>query len=157
MNYIWGAVALVLFGLGFHFGGLSGEAKLSAYKSKANAAIAQAARQETAASEHARAVEKASQERVERLAQAYDKGLDDAEDSARRTVAKHIAGESRMRQHWQACIATDRLSNSAQSAARADEARKLQAESLGRIDRILSEADARDEAWRAYGKEVSGE
>lgn len=155
MNYIWGAVALALLALGYHFGGLEAEKDLLAYKAKAEAAIAQAARQETAASEHARATEKAAQERVERLVQAYDKGVDDAEDSAKRTVAKHVAGESRMRQHWQACIATNRLSNSAEAAARADEARKLQAESLGRIDRILGEADARDEAWRAYGREVS--
>lgn len=40
MNYVWGAVALVLFGLGFHFGGLSADAKLSRYKATANAAIA---------------------------------------------------------------------------------------------------------------------
>lgn len=155
MNYIWGAVALVLLSIGWFARDVVADRDEARVRATAEAAIAQAARQETAASEHARAVEKAAQGRVERLAQAYDKGLDDAEDSAKRTIAKHVAGESRMRQHWQACIATDRLSNSAESAARADEARKLQAESLGRIDRILSEADAKDEAWRAYGREVS--
>lgn len=155
MNYIWGAVALVLFGLGWFARDVVADRDEALMRAAGAALAAEADRQIAAQSELARAQEKASQERVERLAQAYDKGLDDAEDSARRTVAKHIAGESRLRQYWQACIATDRLSSSAQSSARADEARKLQAESLGRIDRILSEADARDEAWRAYGKEVS--
>lgn len=155
MNYIWGAVALVLFGLGFHFGGLSAEARLSAYKSKANAAIAQAARQEAAASEHAREVEKAAQERVERLAQAYEVDKQNAQESANRTIADLRSGAIRLRAQWQGCIATDKLSSGAEASRLADEYRQLREKDTKDLIGIGREADDKERAHQRYAESVS--
>lgn len=155
MNYIWGAVALVLFGLGFHFGGLSSEAKLSAYKSKANAAIAQAARQEAAASEHARAVEKASQERVERLAKAYQEDKRRAEASAASLINDLRAGSVQLHNRWQSCQATNRVSQDSIAASRADAAAADREASAARALAAARAADDQIRALQSYAREVS--
>ncbi|TWI04813.1 hypothetical protein IP90_00951 [Luteimonas cucumeris] len=139
----------LIFGLGFNFGSLRGDAKVSDYKAQAERAIAQAARQEAAASEHAREVEKAAQERVERLARAYEVDRKNAQEAADRTIADLRSGSIRLRKLWEADKATDRLSDTATATRHADEVTRLRQEAVGRIHGIGAEADAQVKGLQA--------
>lgn len=160
MSYVNLTIAAALLavgaGAGWHFGGLESEADLAKYKATANAAIAQAARQETAASEHARAVEKASQGRVERLAQTYQEDLAREKESNGRLVSDLRTGNVKLHSRWQACVATDRLSEAARTAGSPDDAAR---DREGSASRVIGAADrdaAKIRALQEYAREVSG-
>lgn len=156
MSYVWGAVALALLALGYHFGGLEAEGDYNELVAAVAAQEAARANATVQASEDARSREKASQERVERLAAAYEKDKQNAQDSSNRTIDDLRRGNLKLRQHWQAGIATDRLADSAEAARYADELAQLRAEGARDLVRVGEDADAQVRALQAYAREVSG-
>lgn len=90
----------------------------------------------------ARQVEQRRVEDLAALDAKYQRELDDAKGKAESVAADLRAGNLRLRQHWQASIATCELSGSAAAALHADEVAQLRAESAARIVRLGAEADA---------------
>lgn len=90
----------------------------------------------------ARQVEQRRAEDLAALDAKYQRELDDAKGKAESVAADLRAGNLRLRQHWQASIATCELSGSAAAALHADEVAQLRAESAARIVRLGAEADA---------------
>lgn len=152
---LWLLAAALVFGLGFHFGGLKAEATLSAYKATAEKAIAAAAKAETAASERAREAEKAGQERADRLAEAYERDKTNAQESADKLASDLRAGNVRLHNRWQACIATDRLSEAARAASQSDDAARDREASAGRVVAAARAADDQIKRLQEFVREVT--
>lgn len=147
-------VALI-FGLGFHFGGLEAARDLSDYKAKAEKALADSAKAEAAASEHARAVERASQEKADRLAAAYEEAKRNEKASTDRLIGDLRRGTVQLHSRWQACIATDKLSEATRAPGESDDAARGQQDSAGRIIGATDRDKAKIEALQEYAREVS--
>ena len=121
---------------------------------RAEKIIAEFAKSEAAAHERARKIEQDMRAEIAALDERHERGLQDAENDARRLGDAYRAGDVRLRKHWAGCE-TDRLSGSAEAARLIDEARQLQAESLERIAGIAGEADAKERGLQEYAKKVS--
>ena len=93
------------------------------------------------ASEAARKHEQADAQANARIAEAYEKGKQDAEAAGKRVADNLIAGNLKLRKRWQGCEATDRVSDAATRAAESDAEAADRAESAGRIVRAAREAD----------------
>lgn len=117
--------------------------------------VAQHATELADAQAKAREAEQAKAREVARIAAEYEAQIDEIRTNAGRLTADLRAGNVRLRDHWQGCIATSRVSGDATAARLADEARQLQAESLERIAQITGEADAKERALQEYAREVS--
>lgn len=109
---------------------------------RAEKVIGEFARAEAEAQEKARAAERQMAEAVAEAANEYERGMADARAKADRVVADLRAGNLRLRQHWQASVATCELSGSAAAALHAEQQAQLRAESAARIVRLGAEADA---------------
>jgi hypothetical protein len=92
------------------------------------------------ASEAARKHEQQDAANSARIAEAYEKGKQDAETASRAVVAGLRAGTVRLRKQWQGCEA-DRVSATGSGSAEPDAAAADRAESAGRIVRAAREAD----------------
>lgn len=102
-----------------------------------------AAYQVAEAEAKARKVEQERAAAVAEAADAYEKGRADAQAKADRVVADLRAGTVRLRQHWQAAVATCDVSRDSAAALAAEREAELRAESAARIVRIGAEADAK--------------
>lgn len=109
---------------------------------RAEKVIGEFAKAEAEAQEKARAVEQRRAEDLAALDAKYQRELDDAKGKAESVAADLRAGNLRLRQHWQASIATCELSADSAAALHADEVAQLRAESAARIVRLGAEADA---------------
>lgn len=75
---------------------------------------------------------------------AYERGRDDAEKEAMRTVADLRSGNLRLQQRWAGCE-TQRLSEASATASQSDAASWDRSESAGRIVRAAKQCDAQVE------------
>ena len=109
---------------------------------RAEKVIGEFAKAEAVAQEKARAVEQRRAEDLAALDAKYQRELDDAKGKAESVAADLRAGNLRLRQHWQASIATCELSADTTAALHAEQQAQLRAESAARIVRLGAEADA---------------
>lgn len=94
----------------------------------------------------ARALERAKAAAVAKVAEEYEREKADAQAKSEAVVAGLRAGTVRLRQHWQAAVATCDVSRDSATARHADEIAQLRAESAARIIRVGAEADAQVKA-----------
>lgn len=131
-------------------GHAAGEWQGNKRASKAELALAHvqrdAAQQVATAEAKARQVEQDRAEAVAQAAQAYEKGKADAQSKADRVVADLRAGTVRLRQHWQASVATCGVSRDSAAALAVEREAQLRAESAARIIGVGAEADAKVKA-----------
>ena len=81
-------------------------------------------------------------QRLHEIAAKHEKDKADAEAAADRTIAGLRAGTVQLRQHWQGCVATSRLSAAESAAGFADDAARLRAEGAGALVRLADQCDA---------------
>jgi FtsZ-interacting cell division protein ZipA len=110
---------------------------------RAEKIIGDFAKAEAEAQAKARAEEQAKAAAVAKAAEEYERGKADAQAKADRVVADLRAGTVRLRQHWQAAVATCDVSRDSAAALAAEREAELRAESAARIVRIGAEADAK--------------
>lgn len=87
--------------------------------------------------------------RLHEIAAQHEKDKADAEAAADRTIADLRAGTLQLRQHWQGCVATSRLSASEPAAGFADDASRLRAEGAGALVRLADQCDAQVKGLQA--------
>lgn len=146
-----GALIAMLAGSGW----LGWEWRDRSAEADANRKLAESAAAETAAVERARALERDSAERINRLAEAYEQDKRNREESHANDLARLATGADRLRAHWQGCKATADLSGYAASAALADAAEQLRRKDTADLIGIGREADAKERALQQFGREVS--
>ena len=123
------------------------DARMEAAQAREKLAIEQ-----SAAVSQARKKEREWQAQADAIAARYEQEKANAEETHARVVADLRSGNTRLRAHWQGCVATADLSRTAESAARADDAARLRAASAGRIIAVGAECDAHVRGLqRAYG------
>ena len=86
--------------------------------------------------------ERGHTQRLHEIAAKHEKDKADAEAAADRTIAGLRAGTVQLRQHWQGCVATSRLSAAESAAGFADDAARLRAEGAGALVRLADQCDA---------------
>ena len=116
---------------------------------RAEKIIGEFAKAEAEAQAKARAEEQAKVEAVAKAADAYEKGKADAQAGYERDLADLRTGNLRLRQYWQASVATCELSAGSAAALHAEQQAQLRAESAARIVRLGAEADAQVRALQA--------
>lgn len=92
---------------------------------------------------------------MERLAQAYQEDLAREKESSGRLVSDLRTGNVKLHSRWQACIATDRLSEAARTAGSPDDAARGQQDSAGRIIGATDRDKAKILGLQRYAEEVS--
>lgn len=90
----------------------------------------------------ARARERAMAEEMAAAERAYEERMRNAQTIKDRTIADLSAGNTRLYNHWQGCIATSELSRSAEAQARADEDDRLRREGVASVLSIVAECQA---------------
>lgn len=90
----------------------------------------------------AREIERRRVESIAEIEAKHASELGRIESEVEALVSDLRAGNLRLRQHWQASIATCELSGSAAAALHAEHQAQLRAESAARIVRLGAEADA---------------
>lgn len=122
---------------------------------RAERVIAEFIEAEREASERARRAEQAAVQAFADAADEYERGKNDAQVAADRTIADLRAGNVRLRDHWQGCAATSHVSGDATAAALADAAAELRRAGAGALVSIGDSCDAQIrglqrviEAWR---------
>ena len=148
MTRIYAASALLLMALSFAAGWSWRGSRADAASNKA--ALSQA-KAETVAQQGAREAEHASAARANEIAESYERGKQDAQDTASRTAADLRAGNIKLRNEWAGCE-TQRLSDAAASASRIDAGADDRAASASRIVRAAAEADAQIRGLQALVK-----
>jgi hypothetical protein len=101
----------------------------------------------------------AEQDKAKALADigaAYEKGKEDANASAAAVVADLRAGNLRLRDHWQGCVATAGLSAASAAAASGDGGAELRARGAGDLVRLGARCDAQVRALQATVREDRG-
>lgn len=98
--------------------------------------------QRTAFEAEARRVEQENMKAVAMITDAHTKALADAKQTSAVIVSDLRAGNIRLRNHWQGCLATTELSREAADLAGADGAAELRAAGAGDLVRLAAEADA---------------
>lgn len=135
---------LLALGLAFAAGAWVGYAPGAAKAAKAELALANvqrdAAQQVALAETRARQAEHRHAADMARIGREHQEALKDAQASSDRLVADLRAGTVRLQERWRSCTA--RLPGVGASSGGADEEARLQAESLGRIDRAVAECEA---------------
>lgn len=135
-------IAALLFGAGYHFGALSGAVRAAeAEKALANAQR-DMAQQETLAETQARAKERRDVERLAEIEEQHEEERREIEAASNRTIADLESGAIKLRQHWQGCEATSRVSGAAAGSVIADGGHQIRRESASRIIAAADEADA---------------
>lgn len=132
MTYVYAAIVAALLAIGGYVGyqfGVSGKADAEIQLAQVQQQYAQASLK---ASEDARKAEQAKAEAINKIAQSYEKGKQDAQAKSDAVVAGLESGAIKLRKQWASC-ATDSLSDSAASAAGIAEQDRLRRESIGRI------------------------
>lgn len=133
------ALALA-FGAGWYVGHAPGVAKAA----KAERALAlqqrDAAQRVALAEQMAREAEHRHAADMARIGKEHQEALTHAQTAADRLVRDLRAGTVRLQERWRGCAA--RLPGVGASSGGADEEARLQAESLGRIDRAVAECEA---------------
>lgn len=114
------------------------EARARADLSEVNEELADA---RLAASEAARAEERAKAEASALIAQAYERGKTDAEATGKRAADDLRAGNLQLREHWRGCE-TARLSAAATAAGQPDGGADLRAAGAGDLVRAGAACDA---------------
>lgn len=142
-----GAAVLVgLLWLAYDYGHGKGQAagadELKALRAEYVAQNVLWARARTEASEKARELEQAEARRMAEAGEHYERGKRDAEEAGERTVADLRAGNLRLRQHWQGCVATSELSATAADAGRAAADAELRHAGAGDLVRLADQCDA---------------
>lgn len=127
------------------------DARMEAVQAQEKLAIAQ-----TAAIAQARKREREWQAQADAIATQYEQEKSDAEETHARVVADLRSGNTRLRAHWQGCVATSDLSAAAQAAASADVATKLREQGAADLVRLGAQCDAEIRAWQGYARAVTG-
>lgn len=138
---LWLAIASVLYVSGCRHG------QRTAQQASAEAVAVQA-QSNASAQARAREAEHASAERLNEIAEAYERGKRDAQATSDRVAANLRAGNLRLRNEWAGCE-TQRLSDAAASASVVDAGADDRSESAGRIVRAARECDAQVRALQA--------
>lgn len=86
----------------------------------------------------------------------FDKEMTDANTKHDAVVAAQRAGTLKLRQHWEARVATAELSTAAAAAARADEGAELRATGAGDLVRVGARCDARIRALQGDARICRG-
>lgn len=126
------------------------DARMETVQAQEKLAIAQAA-----AVAQARKKELEWQARADAIAARYEQEKRDAEETHARVVADLRSGNTRLRAHWQGCVATGELSAAAAAAASADELARLRAQGAGDLVRLGAQCDAWIRGLQAYARDVS--
>lgn len=153
MTRIYAAAALLLMALSFAAGWSWRGTRADAASNKA--ALAQS-KAEIAAQTDARTTEHASAQRANEIAEIYERGKQDAQDTANRIAADLRAGNLKLRDAWAGCE-TQRLSDVAASASYIDAGADDRAASASRIVRAAAEADAKIRGLQAVIRSDRGE
>ena len=144
------AIALVLaaalWGHGYYTARLGGLYALQVERTRAEQTIAEMAKAEADAQAKARRAEQGKATAQAAIAGEYERGKQDAQVAADRVIADLRSGAVQLRNRWQGCLATDRVSGTAASAAESDAAAADRAASASRIVRAAVEADAQIKA-----------
>lgn len=153
MTRIYAAAAMLLMALSFAAGWSWRGSRAAAASNKA--ALAQS-KAETAAQAGARTAEHASAQRANEIAESYERGKQDAQDTASRIAADLRSGNIKLRDAWAGCE-TQRLSDAAASASKPDAGADDRGESAARIVRAAADADAQIRALQALVRADRGE
>lgn len=145
MTRIYATAALLLMALSFAAGWSWRGSRADAASNKA--ALSQA-KAETVAQQGAREAEHASAARANEIAESYERGKQDAQDTANRIATDLRAGNLKLRNAWAGCE-TQRLSDATASASRIDAGADDRADSAGRIIAAADAADAQIMALQA--------
>lgn len=141
----WAILALLLcvsFLFGHHVAHNAANAAMERHLQQDALASQQRAELAVKAEEAARATEHANAVAFAATAATYEKEKADAQADADRTAADLRDGNLRLRNEWQGCVATGRLSATAAAAAQPDATADDRAASAGRIVRAAAGADA---------------
>lgn len=123
------------------------DARMEAVQAQEKLATAQ-----TAAVAQARKKEREWQAQADAIAARYEQEKRDAEKTHARVVADLRSGNTRLRAHWQGCVATGELSRAALDSARDAEAAELRRKGAADLVRLSDQCDADIRFWqRAYG------
>lgn len=134
-------LALVLaFGAGAAVGYIPGWGKAVKAELALSKVERDAAQQVALAETRARQAEHRHAADMARIGLEHQEALKDAQASSDRLVADLRAGTVRLQDRWRSCAA--RLPGVGASSGGADEEARLQAESLGRIDRAVAQCEA---------------
>lgn len=153
MTRIYASAVLVLMAMSFAAGWSWRGTRAEAASNKS--ALSQA-KAETVAQQDARATEHASAQRANEIAESYERGKQDAQDTASRTAADLRAGNIKLRDAWAGCE-TQRLSDAAASASRVDAGAHDRADSAARIIAAADAADAQIRALQALVRADRGD
>lgn len=148
MTRIYAVATLLLMALSFAAGWSWRGTRADAESNKAAMAQSKA---ETSAQADARAAEHASAARANEIAESYERGRQDAQDTASRIAADLRSGNIKLRDAWAGCE-TQRLSDATASASRVDAGADDRAASASRIVRAAAEADAQIRGLQAIVK-----
>lgn len=147
----WGkvAIAAALLALGFYLGGLGPKAEFAKYRTKMAEKTAEVAQLATKASELARVAEHDHSLALAAIGQQYERGKADAESNAAGIIRDLESGALRLRAHWAAERATDKVTDAATAARVADEQAQLRREGAAALVRLYDEADRQIEGLQA--------
>lgn len=104
---------------------------------------------EREATERARQAERELAQAYADAAEEYERGKADARATADRVIADLRAGNLRLRDHWQGCAATSRVSGEATSAAIADAGAELRRAGAADLVRLADQCDAQVKGLQA--------
>lgn len=142
-SWVWTAILLAamavyfgiaIYGKGINYGRADVQADWDASVERGKAELAKIER-EYRAQEHRHAADMA------RIGREHQEALSDAKANADRTAADLLAGTIRLQKQWRGCPASG-VPGVGPGAIGADEDSGLQAASVGRIDRAVSECEA---------------
>jgi hypothetical protein len=86
---------------------------------------------------------------LEAIAAQYEQDKANAQETAKQVVADLRAGNERLRNHWQGCVATGELAATAAAARESDAAEQLRNRGAADLVRLAARADAKERALQA--------
>ena len=116
--------------------------QVAAANKRAETVIAEYAKAEADALARARAAEQKDAREKHAAGEAYERGKADAQAASDAVVSDLRAGNVRLRDHWQGCVATDRLSRAAADAGQPDADAELRFADAGTAVRLADQCDA---------------
>jgi hypothetical protein len=152
---LWLLAAALIFGAGWWVNGVRHGLILQDHLKNDAINEREAANRELGYLQEIRRTEKASQEKAERLAEAYEQDKKNAQESNDRLISDLRTGNVKLHSRWQACIATDRLSEAARSASSADDGAADREASAARAIAAARAADDQIRGLQAYARELS--
>lgn len=115
---------------------------VNAERARAEMVIGEFMAAERDATSRAREAEQVAARAFAIAADEYERGKTDAQDASERTIADLRSGNLQLRDHWQGCAATSRVSGDATAAALADAAADLRRAGAGDLVRLADQCDA---------------